>query len=72
MFADPIRLWLLVAPIAILVVYLVMQTRRRRYAARFTSVDLLASVAPRRPGWQRHISALLLLIAIVVLVFGFA
>ena len=31
MFADPIRLWLLVAPIAILVVYLVMQTRRRRH-----------------------------------------
>ena len=39
---------------------------------RFTSVDLLASVAPRRPGWQRHLPAAGLLAAVVLLVFGVA
>jgi Ca-activated chloride channel family protein len=39
---------------------------------RFTSVDLLASVAPKRPGWQRHISALLILVALLLMVVGFA
>jgi Ca-activated chloride channel family protein len=39
---------------------------------RFTSVDLLASVAPRRSGWQRHIPAGALLAALALLVIGFA
>jgi Ca-activated chloride channel family protein len=39
---------------------------------RFTSVDLLASVAPRRPGWQRHIPAVLLLGALGLLAVSIA
>jgi Ca-activated chloride channel family protein len=35
-------------------------------------VELLASVAPRRPGWQRHIPAAALLVALVVLILGLA
>ncbi len=54
------------------VAYLLAQRSRRKYALRFTSVDLLASVAPRRPGWQRHISAALMLVALVALVVGLA
>ena len=71
-FEEPWRLAILVAPLALLVAYLVAQRARRKYALRFTSVDLLASVAPRRPGWQRHISAVLMLAALSALVFGFA
>jgi Ca-activated chloride channel homolog len=71
-FSSPERLLLLVVPCALLVAYVIMQGMRRRYAVRFTSVDLLASVAPKRPGWQRHISAALLLMAMLLLVFGFA
>jgi len=71
-FQAPWRLILLVAPVAILITYLIVQKRRQKYAMRFTSVDLLASVAPRRPGWQRHISAALMLIAVLALVVGFA
>jgi Ca-activated chloride channel homolog len=71
-FQSPWRLLLIVAPVAILVAYLIAQRMRQKYAMRFTSVDLLASVAPKRPGWQRHISAALMLIAVLALVVGFA
>jgi Ca-activated chloride channel family protein len=71
-FEEPWRLAMLVAPLALLIAYVVAQRARRKYALRFTSVDLLASVAPRRPGWQRHISAVLMLAAVAALAFGFA
>jgi Ca-activated chloride channel family protein len=71
-FQEPWRLVFIVAPIALLIAYIVVQRMRSKYAMRFTSVDLLASVAPRRAGWQRHISALLMLAAVVLLVVGFA
>jgi Ca-activated chloride channel family protein len=71
-FDVPWRLVFIVAPIALLVAYLIGQRARRKYALRFTSVDLLASVAPRRAGWQRHISAGLMLLAVLFLVVGFA
>jgi Ca-activated chloride channel homolog len=66
------RLLLLVGPMALVVGYLLAERSRRKAAVRFTSVDLLASVAPRRPGWQRHVPAIALLGALVVLVLGFA
>lgn len=71
-FASPWRLLLIVAPLILLVAYIVVQRTRRNYALRFTSVELLASVAPRRPGWQRHVSAVLMLIALLALVVGLA
>src|SRR4051794_1576025 len=71
-FEAPARLLLIAAPIALLVAYIIGQRARRKYALRFTSVDLLASVAPRRAGWQRHISAGLMLLAVLFLVLGFA
>jgi Ca-activated chloride channel family protein len=71
-FEDPWRLLILAAPVGLLIAYVVAQRSRRKYALRFTSVDLLASVAPRRPGWQRHVSAVLMLAAVAALVFGFA
>jgi Ca-activated chloride channel homolog len=71
-FASPLRLLLIVVPALLLGAYLLAQRSRRKYALRFTSVDLLASVAPRRPGWQRHISAALMLFAVLALVVGLA
>ena len=68
----PARLALVIAPIALLVAYFIVQHARRKYAVRFTSVDLLASVAPRRPGWQRHVSAGVLLLALLAMVVGLA
>ncbi len=66
------RLVLLLAPVALLVAYLLVQRSRRRVAVRFTSVELLASVAPRRSGWQRHVASAALLGALILLVLGFA
>ncbi len=71
-FQSAWRLALLVGPLALLVAYLLVQRNRHKTAARFTSVAMLASVAPRRPGWQRHIPAAALLAAVVLLVLGFA
>src|SRR5215510_1272544 len=66
------RLWLLLLVGALAVAYVIVQRRRRHYAARFTNVDLLASVAPKRPGWRRHVAAAAMLAALVLLVTAWA
>ena len=71
-FDSAWRLALLVAPAALFVAYLVVQRRRHSQVLRFTSVDLLDSVAPKRSGWQRHVPAASFLLALVVLVLAFA
>lgn len=71
-FLAPGRLVLLVLPVALAIAYLVVQARRRRYALRFTTIDLLDQVAPDRPGWRRHLTALGLLVAVVVATVAFA
>ena len=65
-FREPLLLLgLALVPLA-LAAYVVAQRRRRRFAVRYTNVDLLASVAARS-GWTRHIPALLALLALAAL-----
>lgn len=71
-FLSPAWLWVLVAVLALLVGYVVLQFRRTKYVARFSNVELLGSVAPRRPGWRRHLTFALLLIGLCVLSVGVA
>jgi Ca-activated chloride channel family protein len=71
-FQSSWRLVLLLAPLALLVSYLLVQRRRHAEVVRFTSLDLLDSVAPKRSGWQRHVPAASMLLALVVLVLAFA
>lgn len=66
------RLWLLVPVAAVIVGYVLVQGRRTRYAVRFTNLALLDRVAPRRPGWRRHVPAALFLLVLTALVTGFA
>ncbi|MDT4920321.1 MAG: Ca-activated chloride channel [Pseudonocardiales bacterium] len=71
-FLSPAYLTLLVAVAALGAVYAIMQVRRKRFVARFSNLDLLGSVAPRRPGWRRHLTFALLLVALTVLSLGVA
>jgi Ca-activated chloride channel family protein len=67
-FAEPGRLWLLALLPAAVAGYVVLQRRRRTYTLRFTNLELLETVAPRRPGWRRHVPAALMLAALGLLV----
>jgi len=71
-FLAPGRLWLLLLVLGLLVGYVVLQRRRPAYAARFTELDLLASVVPRSAAWKRHVPAGLLLLSLVALTTAFA
>jgi Ca-activated chloride channel family protein len=72
MFLAPAYLLLLILVAALGLLYAVLQLRRKQYVARFSNVALLGSVAPRRPGWRRHLTFALLLIALAVLSIGVA
>ena len=69
---DPGRLWLLLLVAGLAAGYVVLQRRRRHYAVRFTNIALLDSVAPKRPGWRRHVAAAAALVALVAMVIGLA
>jgi Ca-activated chloride channel family protein len=71
-FLSPDRLWLLAFVPIVAGLYVVLQMRRRNYAVRFTNLALLAQVAPKRPGWRRHVAAVLFLIMIMLMMIGFA
>ncbi|GAA0401419.1 hypothetical protein Acor_38540 [Acrocarpospora corrugata] len=71
-FLAPQWLLLLLPVAAIVAAYLITYLRRSRYAVRFTNLDLLTSVAPKGPGFRRHVPAAFFSIMLVLLVFGFA
>ena len=71
-FSQPGRLWLLAGVAGLLAAYIVLQALKRHYAVRFTNLDLLDKVAPKRPGWRRHLVAMLFLGGIALQVVAFA
>ena len=69
-FREPLVLVALgLLPLAVLA-YVAAQQRRRRYAVRYTNVDILASVAKASP--LRHLPALLALLAFAALLVALA
>jgi Ca-activated chloride channel family protein len=71
-FLSPERLWLLALLPMLAAVYVVLQMRRGRYAVRFTNLALLSQIAPKRPGWRRHVAAGLFLAMMLIMMIGFA
>ena len=71
-FLSASRLWLLVVVAALVAAYVVLQARRKDYAVRFTNLELLESVAPKRPGWRRHVPAAAMAFALAMLVMALA
>ena len=72
-FLEPGRLVLALVVLALAVAYVGVQLwGRQRYAVRFTNLALLASVAPRRPGWRRHVAAGFLLVSLLCMVVALA
>ncbi|TQF65454.1 VWA domain-containing protein [Rhodococcus spelaei] len=71
-FASPWWLLLLLAPVGLLVGYLVVQRLRRRHFLRFTNLALLEKVAPRRRSASRHVPTALFLAGTVLLIVALA
>ena len=71
-FQAPVWLWLLIASLALVGLYVAIQFRRKKFAARFTNVELLGRLIPKRPGWRRHIAFGLLVLALATLTLALA
>ena len=71
-FTEPLVLLGLLAVPLFVAAYLAAQRRRVRYAARFTNLEVLASVVPRMSVWRRHLPAAAVLAALAVLVVALA
>jgi Ca-activated chloride channel family protein len=71
-FAAPLVLLALLALPVLAVAYLREQRSRRAGAAAFASPAVQRSVAPRRPGWRRHLPMLALLLAVILLILAAA
>ncbi|WP_422632011.1 VWA domain-containing protein [Pseudokineococcus basanitobsidens] len=71
-FLAPERLWLLLLVPALVAAHVLVQRRRRTNALRFSALPLLASAAPRRRAWRRHVVAAGLVAGVAAAVVGFA
>ena len=65
-FLWPGMLWLLLALPALVLLYVLAQRRRRRYAARYASLLVVRDALGRGPGLRRHVPALLFLLGLAV------
>jgi Ca-activated chloride channel family protein len=67
-FQSPLWLLALLVIAALVTFYVVVQMRRKAYAARFTNVALLGSIVPKRPGWRRHLAFAVVALGLATLV----
>ena len=71
-FLAPGRLWLLVLVGGLVGAYVLAQRRRSVHTVRFTQIEMLEQIAPKRPGWRRHAVAGVQLAALTIGVIGAA
>jgi Ca-activated chloride channel homolog len=71
-FESPFALIALVLVPLALGGYLLLQRRHERDASRFATPALLPNMVPSAPAWRRHVPPALLLVAVSLLLLGFA
>jgi Ca-activated chloride channel family protein len=71
-FSEPLVLFGLLALPLLIRWYVSQQRRRGKAVLAFVTPALAASVAPRRPGWRRHVPMLAFLLAIAALILAAA
>ncbi|ANZ42131.1 hypothetical protein BBK82_45570 [Lentzea guizhouensis] len=71
-FVAPWWFLLLIAIGVLLAAYVVVQRMRRKRVLRFTNLELLEKVAPKRERWSRHVPAAFLLAALALLTVALA
>jgi Ca-activated chloride channel homolog len=71
-FQSPWWLLALLVVAALVAVYVLLQLRRKAYAARFTNVALLGTLVPKRPGWKRHLAFGVVALGLATLVLSLA
>jgi Ca-activated chloride channel family protein len=71
-FLAPYRLWLLLVVAGLGIAYVLAQRRRVTRTMRFTQIEMLDQIAPKRPGWRRHAVAGVQLAALTVAVLAAA
>ncbi len=71
-FAAPLVLLALLALPLLMAWYVLQQRNRTAAAAAFAAPRLQPSLAPRRPGWRRHLPMLAFLVALAALVLAAA
>lgn len=65
-------LWLLLLIPVFIIVYILLQRRRQKYALRYASLSLVKEAMGRGPGWRRHIPAALFLVALTWMIVALA
>jgi Ca-activated chloride channel family protein len=71
-FLWPLMLWLLLLIPALVVLYILAQRRRQRYALRYASLSLVKEALGRGPGLRRHIPPALFLGGLAVMIVALA
>ncbi|MET8846176.1 VWA domain-containing protein [Amycolatopsis sp. NPDC004625] len=71
-FASPWWFLLLIAVAAVAIGYVLAQRARRKRTMRFANLELLEKVAPKSQGWVRHLPAVLIMLALLLLTVSLA
>ncbi|TPG31378.1 VWA domain-containing protein [Mycolicibacterium hodleri] len=71
-FKNPWFFLFLIVVIALAALYVFVQVARQKRMLRFANMELLESVAPKRPARWRHLSAILMVLALVLFTVAMA
>lgn len=71
-FIWPMMLWFMLFVPILIVLYILAQRRRQKYALRYASLSLVKEALGRGPGRKRHIPPALFIAALAVMLFALA